>query len=53
MNDPFSYKQNLSSNDLIQDHSNINIIDQTLSNSQHIQEDAYISQQYNEQNKHA
>ena len=28
-------------------------IGQTLSNSQHIQEDAYISQQYNEQNKHA
>lgn len=52
MNDPFSYKQNLSSNDLIQDHSNINQ-GQTLSNSQHIQEDAYISQQYNEQNKHA
>ena len=51
MNDPFSYKQHLSSNDLIQDHPNINW--QTLANSQHLQEDAYISQQYNQQNKHA
>ena len=53
MNDPFSYKQNLSSNDLIQDHSNINWPNTVKYNSQHIQEDAYISQQYNEQNKHA
>ena len=28
-------------------------VGQTQSNSQHIQKDAYISQQYKQQNKHA